>query len=123
MQACAKGGGGGGAHAPQILADQKVPPAAAARRITTWPPRFLDFGTCLMWLKDQLYIELGTKWLQENNIHNKKNSKLLAYEAACSCFQPKNAWKFDQQNDFTVFFHFKSYYDLRLQFLLVFLWS
>jgi hypothetical protein len=76
-----------------------------------------------MWLKDQLYIELGTKWQQDNNIHNKKNSKLLAYEAACSCFQPKNAWKFDQQNDFTVFFHLKSYYNLRLQFLLFFLWS
>ena len=33
---------------PQILADQKAPPAAAARRITTCPPRFLDFGPCLL---------------------------------------------------------------------------
>ena len=35
---------------PQILEDQKAPPgsgAAAARRITTCPPRFLDFATCL----------------------------------------------------------------------------
>ena len=29
------------------MADQNAPPAAAARRITTCPPRFLDFGTCL----------------------------------------------------------------------------
>ena len=44
-QECAKGGGG---HwPPQILADQRAPPAAAARRITTCPPRFLDFGPCL----------------------------------------------------------------------------
>ena len=39
---------GGGARAPQILADHKAPPAAAARRITACPPRFLDFGTCLV---------------------------------------------------------------------------
>ena len=33
----------------EILADQKVPPdsGGAARRITTCPPRFLDFATCL----------------------------------------------------------------------------
>ena len=55
--------------------------------------------------------------------NNKKDSKLRANEAARSCAQPKNAWKFDQQNDFTVFFHLESYYDLRLQFLLFFLWS
>ena len=48
------------------------------------------------------------------------SSKSQAYEAACSCAQPKNAYKFDQQNDFTVFFHLESYYDLRLQFLLFF---
>ena len=63
---------------------------------------------------DQLYIELGAKWLQDNNMHNKKDNKLLAYEAGCSCLQPKDAWKFDQQNDITVFFHLKSYYDLTL---------
>ena len=45
IQECAKGGGG---HLhPQILADQRAPPAAAARRITSCPPIFLDFGTCL----------------------------------------------------------------------------
>ena len=42
-----KGGGQGGHMPPQILADQKAPPAAAVRRITTCPPSFLDFGTCL----------------------------------------------------------------------------
>ena len=48
MQACVEGGGGQGGHVPpQILADQKAPPAAAARRITSRPPRFLDFATCL----------------------------------------------------------------------------
>ena len=40
-------GEAGGHVPPQILADQKAPPAAAARRITTCPPRSLDFGTCL----------------------------------------------------------------------------
>ena len=40
-------GGQGGHMRPQILAYQKAPPAAAARRITTCPPRVLDFGTCL----------------------------------------------------------------------------
>ena len=44
------------------------------------------------------------KWLQDNTIHNKKNSELWAYEAADSCAQPKNVWKFDQHNDFTAFF-------------------
>ena len=63
------------------------------------------------------------KWLQDNCIHNKKNRKFWAYEAALSCAQPKNAWKFDKQNDFTAFFHLESYYNLRLQFLLFILWS
>ena len=39
-----KGGWAGGPHAPHILADQKAPPA---RRFTSCPPRFLDFGTRL----------------------------------------------------------------------------
>ena len=39
MQACRKGGG-------QIRRCRR---AAAAPRITTCPPRFLDFATCLQW--------------------------------------------------------------------------
>ena len=49
------GGGQGGQLPPPILVAQKAPPAAAAarqaRRLTTCPPRFLDFATCLRWLE------------------------------------------------------------------------
>ena len=43
-------GGGGGARPPPppILADQKSPPAVPARHLSKCPPRFLDFGTCLI---------------------------------------------------------------------------
>ena len=44
-----KGEAGGVGHVPpQILADQKVLLAAAAPRLTSLPPRFLDFDTCMI---------------------------------------------------------------------------
>ena len=46
-QACFKGGGQGGHMPPRFWQIRRRRRAAAARRITTRPPRFLDFGTCL----------------------------------------------------------------------------
>ena len=52
-------GGQGGQLPSQILAAQKAPPAAAAarraRRLSTCPPRFLDFATCLGDMKNNIY--------------------------------------------------------------------
>ena len=62
-----------------------------------------------------LWVTLNLDQMTARQQYNKTHSNLWAYEAARSCAQPKNTWKFDQQNDFTVFFHLKSYYDLTLQ--------
>ena len=41
----------GGPLPPQILEDQIAPPAAAARRLSTGPPRFLDFAASLQYIQ------------------------------------------------------------------------
>ena len=50
------GGGQGGHGPPRFWQIRRRRRAAAARRITTCPPRFLDFATCLKWVVHLYHI-------------------------------------------------------------------
>ena len=80
-------GGQGGQLPPQILAAQKAPPAAAAarqaRRLTTCPPRFLDFATCLFKISEGERLKFsGQKLVISTRVSYVKKEK----EVRCFCF-------------------------------------